>query len=283
MTEPTLPPKAEVPSFAATPDGYAGAYRRSRAIRLRRALAVGGTGTTLALVVAVGLLLPVGHGGSDQLVTTTPTATPSAAEPSATPSGAVPSPAAPTPSGSARGAQPTAGATPSGSSTPATGPSQGTGGGGEVGPPYQDVAFDATKGCNGAGPTPANGWCSYYDGATTARSGTNAVLATSVCRMPGQPTGTLVFGDGRQADFAVGPQSYPAVWTWSKGRRFATTSSTITVAPGRCVRWLVTWGVRDDGGAPLAPGSYYVDARPHEVQSGTYVTTDNPVTFTVTS
>jgi hypothetical protein len=286
MTEPPLPPKVPSAPFAAAPEGLTSAIGRSRQIQRRRALVTGSAGTTFALLLLAVLIAPgSGHGPQDRLVIASATPTAGTSAPSGAPlpqtkgsSSPSASPAS-SPSPSGRGTAPGT-PEPTVQPSPTTAPVLGS----EVGPPHEETAYDATRGCNGTGPTATNGWCSYYDGDTTAKSGTSATIATAVCRLPGQPTATLTFANGQQADFDLGPKTYPAVWTWSKGRRFAASSPPITLAAGRCVRWFVTWGVQDDHGTPLPPGSYYLDASPMEDrQPGAYVDTVNPVTFTVTS
>jgi hypothetical protein len=152
----------------------------------------------------------------------------------------------------------------------------------EVGPPYSITSYDATRKCDGTGPTAAQGWCSYYDGALSGRGGTAVELGSAVCRLPGQGTGTLYFDSGQQAEFDVGVDTYPASWTWSRGHHFRASGSTLTVAAGSCVRWHVSWDVVDDAGKPLAPGSYYLDARPYATAGSAYVTTVSGEKFTVT-
>src|SRR5206468_1165535 len=73
-----------------------------------------------------------------------------------------------------------------------------------VGPNHRMTAYDPARPCNGSGPSPATGWCSYYVGATAGRVGQSVVLATNVCRLPGQGAGVLQSTTGQQADFSVG-------------------------------------------------------------------------------
>ena len=289
MTEPELPPKVAAAPFRPSADGLTSAYRRSRTIHHRRAIASGSAGTTLALLLLAQLVIPSGGDNKrDSLVAASPSPTTSTSGPPSTP-------APQTPTASPSPASTTLSRTPGGSPgrSPAIAPSRApavrvspgmAAAGTEVGPPHEETPYDATRGCNGTGPTAANGWCSYYDGVTTAKSGTSASIATVVCRLPGQATATLTFANGQQAEFDVGPKAYPSVWTWSKGRHFATSSKPVALGAGRCIRWFITWGVRDDHGTPLPPGSYSLDASPMEnQQSRTYLNASNPVTFTVTS
>jgi len=154
---------------------------------------------------------------------------------------------------------------------------------GEVGPPHRITTFDPNQPCTGSGPTIATGWCSQYDGATVGRSGHPVVLSTSVCRLPGLPTATLITEDGEQADFSIGRHTYPASWSWSHGRTFSPDASLVTVPGGSCVTWSVRWAVVDNHGRPLAPGSYDISATPlmHErgAMAGLFV--DNVEQFTV--
>jgi hypothetical protein len=144
----------------------------------------------------------------------------------------------------------------------------------------QITTYDVTRKCDGSGPTAAQGWCSFYDGATSGRAGQSVELAAALCRIPGQGTGKLDFASGMQLDFAVGRDTYPASWKWSSGHHFSSTSPTVTVPEGKCARWHVTWTVTDDKGRPLAPGDYYLDARPATTGSTT-VETQASETFTV--
>lgn len=152
-----------------------------------------------------------------------------------------------------------------------------------VGPPHRTTRYDPTQPCDGSGPTVAQGWCSYYTGATAGAAGKTVTLATAVCRLPGQGGATLTSPTGRQADFAVGKQSYPPVWRWGHGRRFDQSASSIRVAAGTCVEWYVTWQVVDNAGNPLTPGRYYLDAfprvRPADQPATGYAS--SPATFTV--
>jgi hypothetical protein len=131
-----------------------------------------------------------------------------------------------------------------------------------VGPPSQRVAARAARACDGYGPSPAQGWCSYYDGDVEAESGGQAVLAAAVCRLAGQGPGRLTTSSGEQAAFAVGEDAQPARWTWRHGRRFSPRGTTLTVPPGECVRWFVTWDLRGNDGQALPPGDYYLEAQP---------------------
>jgi hypothetical protein len=146
--------------------------------------------------------------------------------------------------------------------------------GGEVGPPHSVTAYDPSRGCNGDGSLPTQGWCGYYDGATTGRGGAHVELAETMCRLPGQGAGTLQADDGEQASFSARSQDGTTGWHWGNGRRFSPTGTTFNVAAGSCLRWHVSWSVVDDAGRRLAPGTYTLEARPHAYPPGsTRVTT----------
>ena len=152
-----------------------------------------------------------------------------------------------------------------------------------VGPAHRMTRYDPSRPCAGNGPNATTGWCSYYDGATSGSAGQSVTLATAVCRLPGQGTGVLTSSNGRQADFAVGKNAYPSVWTWSHGRRFTKTSTSISVPTGTCVEWFVSWRVVNNAGEPLTAGRYYLDASPDmwSATGSASAGTQNPITFTV--
>lgn len=151
-----------------------------------------------------------------------------------------------------------------------------------VGPPHRMTKFDASMGCTGNGPNPTTGWCSYYSGALSGAAGRAVVLATSVCRLPGQSTGVL-YGNGHEADFAVGESAYPPRWRWKHGRTFSKAPTSIRVPAGQCVEWYVTWRVVNNAGRPLPSGKYYLDAFPNMQPAQGYAAagTERPVDFTV--
>jgi hypothetical protein len=159
--------------------------------------------------------------------------------------------------------------------------------GGEVGPPHTTIAYDPSHGCNAAGPTVASGWCSYYDGALSGRSGQRVELAEALCRLPGQGAGRLQTDNGQQAEFTVTNQDSYLAWQWSRGHRFSKARTSLDVAAGTCLRWHVTWNVVDVAGRPLPAGAYNLDARPLAYPSsatGAYVGAwAQFVTFTVIS
>jgi hypothetical protein len=257
-----------------------------KAVRRRRVRAVA-VGTVCAGVsVIAGLLLTTGT-SANSLKVVTPAVGPSAsARPSVAPTleaiGGDPSAHPPQHRQPPAGTQPyaVAAATPSGPSGQAPPLREGPG---IIGPPHRMVRYDATRGCNGTGPTAASGWCSYYDGATSGTAGQVVELATAVCRLPSAGSGTLVADDGRQADFDVGVDAYPASWTWSHAERFARGTTSVAVAAGSCVEWYVTWNVADDAGRPLHAGTYYLDATPlaQPSNANASATAYNPQRFTV--
>jgi hypothetical protein len=139
----------------------------------------------------------------------------------------------------------------------------------EVGPPHTATAYDATKGCTGDGPVAAQGWCSYYDGAVSGKTGQPVELAAVVCRLPGQAPHPLQVESGLQADFSLSPvDEGTALWTWSRGHRFSSYGTTFSLTAGGCLRWYVTWKVVDDAGRPLLPGLYHLMARPYAHEAG---------------
>ena len=146
------------------------------------------------------------------------------------------------------------------------------------------TSYDASRACNGTGPTPALGWCSYYTGANSGRAGQSVLIATDVCRLPGQSAAQLISDNGQQAEFSVGMKAEPDVWTWSHGRKFTSSGTSITVPPGECVEWFVTWQVVDDSGRPLPAGTYDLNATPSDPPKGeASADVVNPQKFTVTN
>lgn len=280
MPNPDLLPTGR--SFpTAPPPPLDGIVNRARRRRRIRAGVAGGLSAGVA-VVAVLLLTPGASPGSLKVVTPAvgPTASSSA---SPTPSrGTVGSAQRPSSKAPASSVHPgTVAAT--GASAPAAQQSPPPEGPAVIGPPHRVVSYDPSRGCNGSGPTAANGWCSYYDGVTSGTSGRTVELATAVCRLPSAGAGTLVSDDGREADFDVGVARYPASWTWSHGYRFVPGSRSLTVAAGSCIEWYVSWNVVDDAGHPLRPGTYYLDATPLAQDPNTTASAvaDNPAQFTV--
>jgi hypothetical protein len=159
--------------------------------------------------------------------------------------------------------------------------------GSEVGPPHTMTAFDPSRGCSGWGSNAAEGWCGYYDGATSGPAGKRVELAETVCRLPNRGTGTLLSDTGQQAEFSVHSQDAYTMWTWSTGHRFSKRGTSITVPAGSCVRWHVSWTVVDGKGRPLAAGAYNLSPKPwtHPSQAAAPASVwadANVVTFTVT-
>jgi hypothetical protein len=130
----------------------------------------------------------------------------------------------------------------------------------EVGPPHTVTSYDPSQPCGLDGPLPAQGWCSYYDGARTGHGGEPVELAATVCRLPGQAAHTLQADSGQHAEFMVGDRREPQ-WTWAKRHRFSSYGESWNVEPGTCLRWHITWTVVDDTGRPLTPGAYDLIAR----------------------
>jgi hypothetical protein len=160
--------------------------------------------------------------------------------------------------------------------------------GGEVGPPHTMTAFDPSRGCAGWLSNPAEGWCGYYDGATSGPAGKRVELAETVCRLPNRGTASLVSDDGQQAEFTAMGKDARTKWTWSTGHHFSKRGTRIAVPAGSCVRWHVSWNVVDAEGRPLPAGAYSIDPQPTMYQAtstgpATVWTDANVVTFTVTS
>ena len=294
MPSPDLLPKGRsFPAAVAPP--LDDVLSRARRRRTRRAGVVGGV--TLAVVAAVAVAV-VPHGSSQSMDVVTPTVSDHSIAPSPSPSAHAPDVAvarrapADTTAKTTRhvtGTQTTtattqrvAGSAPS-QTAPSAAPDQGTAVRRTVGPPHRTTAYHPTQPCTGSGPTAAQGWCSYYSGATAGSAGQTVTLATSMCRLPGQGAGTLVSRTGRQADFAVGKQAYPPVWRWSHGRSFTQSTTSIRLAAGTCVEWFVSWRVVDNTGKPLAPGTYYLDAAPrvHPASAPGSAYASKPGSFTV--
>lgn len=154
------------------------------------------------------------------------------------------------------------------------------------GPEPTVTRYDASRQCDGSGPTAGSGYCSYYDGVRTARAGTRAELAASVCRLPGQLTGTLRAASGEYAHFAAGTVDAGTLWDSAHGRRFGTTSRTWQVQAGTCLRFALVWDLRGNDGTVLPRGSYRLDARPYvepdEASAGAVVAFENVETLTIT-
>lgn len=295
---PGLPGQVPLPPGGATPRGFAAVVATARRRRRRRTLEVL-SGSTALLVVAAALTALPRDDTRDELTVATPPSVASpapTAESSADPS---PGPAAPAPQ-----ASPEPQSTADGASSPEPAPEPSPGGGepqpapsaqparsaepvagAEVGPPSERTAMRSGETCDGSGPTPAQGWCSYYDGALEGRPGQTVTLATAVCRITGQGPGTLTADSGEHAVFAVGRQGGRPSWSWSTGRRFSSQGTTFTVEPGTCVRWFVSWDLTDDRGDGLPPGDYYLEALPQvtakATQNGTSAYLDNTETFRI--
>ena len=283
MPDPELLPAGRSLEAAPVSAGGLGAVlaeaRRRRRVHVGIASGIG----SLALVVAV--LLAGGVPGKDALSTTSPAHSGAPApttHATVAHSSSSPAPSAPTSRPSA-----TVPATVAGRPVPQTKPPSprvsAHVAGNEVGPPHSITAYDQTRTCNGDGPTPAQGWCSYYDGSTSGAAGSPVELAASVCRISGQGVGSLSVDSGQQAEFHVEDSRRSSEWTWSSGHRFSAQGTQITVAAGTCVRWSVGWNVTDQQGRPLAPGTYQLTARPYVVVSGgnSVASYTNPLTFTV--
>lgn len=296
---PGLPPRISPPS--APQRSFAAAIGTAASRRRRRFAGVSGTALALLLTATAVTLLPTDAGGDRLSVAESgaldasaapgspapeqsqPPATSAPAAPTPEPDEseeptAAPAPQEPGPQQTAEAERPDEEPEPSAAPpAPAAEP--------EVGPPSEVVAMRSGQSCDGSGPTPAQGWCSYYDGALQGRSGETVVLATNVCRLPGQAAGRLTTPDGEHTRFAVGRQSTSTpVWDWRTGRRFRPEATTFVVDAGRCVRWFVSWNVTGNAGQALAPGEYYLEALPRVRQDAAgdaYL--DTTQTFTVTS
>lgn len=254
-----LPPTDRWPSFSATPEMLSEVRRRRGVRRQRR---IGAAGTAMALV-AGGLFLALNPGGvgdtlqQDQpagpgtTFVTSPAATP-------TPSASQPPLAVP-PGGRPVGPGPTVapGLTPAPAATapPAAGPHPGSAGvpaestqvRRDVTAQGQDVCRQPLDGWS------ATGWCFVSVLPSQWRSAQPVTLSLSLCR-----SGT----DAAQVRF---PHFQQAAWSVNAGRQRYWNSNwqgtpfiageTLTVQPGRCLRWRVDWNVTTHGG-PMPAGDY---------------------------
>lgn len=286
---PDLPSRVPAPTF--TPDAYDETRALGSRRRRRQATWVGGgSGAVAALVTAVVLAQSAAPGDRALLIPGDPIPTTSeSAQPGPTPTptptrgGLVPQlpplPVglpAPTPTLTGPPTAPPEGTpAPSGPSSPEPGELT-------TGPKPTRTTYDPTKGCNGSGPV-GFGWCSYYDGDLTAVHGSTAELAGAVCRMTGQPAGTLRSDDGEFASFFAATQDNLLLWDWSHGRAFAKTPASFDVAAGTCLRFAVTWDLTGNDGKALPVGSYSADARPAVADSSANrANVSGGITFTIT-
>ena len=282
-----LPPGRSIGSAPRDNEGVTGVLRAATRRRRARVAAAGAAGLASAVVAA--LLIGAG-GANDSLRTTNPpagqpgVAGTNSAEPTA-PQGVGTGAPAPTVTGLPSAVSvppnviPTASPRPSPSAPSPSPEPVGT----EVGPPHTVTDYDASRRCDGDGPTPAQGWCSYYDGALSGKGGSAVELAAAVCRITGQGSGTYTVDSGEQASFSAYDAAGYQQWLWSKGHHFSPASSEIVVPAGKCIRWAVAWDVTNQAGHPLSPGTYELFARPQGHASGdTYVTSNaGTLTFTV--
>ncbi|MDX6274397.1 MAG: Intracellular proteinase inhibitor [Frankiales bacterium] len=282
-----LPPGRSIDAAVPSPDGIGGVTKRATERRRVKAASVGATAA--ASVAAVFAVIASG-GANDALNTINP---PAGKPPvTSTASGAPSAPSVPGPGVAIPPVEslvpqatlppsivPSTKASPRATSSPSD-PTQE----GEVGPPYTVTNYDASRKCDGDGPTPAQGWCSYYDGALSGKGGSTVQLAAAVCRITGQVSGTYSIDSGDQAEFSAYDAAGNQQWLWSKGHHFSTAGSELVVPAGKCIRWAVSWDVSNQAGHPLSPGTYELFARPQgEVSGGTSVTSNaGTLTFTVT-
>ncbi len=286
---PGLPDRLAPPAFFA--DAYAVSRARARR-RRRRQLALTAGGLVSVSTLLAGALLLQGPGGRQVLVpartvpgTSGVTPTFPAADASPSPDATVASDATrPNPSPRPTGLVPTrAPATVHSSTSPRPSAPPAQPDSPSSGPEPTVTTYDARRQCGGSGPTATQGFCSYYDGALTARRGSVVQLAASVCRLPGQGSGTLRTEDGQWASFAISTNATGVLWDWSTGRRFVAEPRTFTVAAGSCLRFAVSWDLRGDDGRPLGAGDYALDAVPHaKAGTGAYVSNKAVETFTIT-
>lgn len=281
-----LPPRTPSCDFAAAPDGFVASRRQGVRRRRRQALVGGGGLLSVGAVVLAVLVSPSGDGqqvltpaGRLPGLSATPHASPTI---TLGPSPQVTSLAAPaavaTPSPTLFPLLPRSSARPRPSSTTTAPRGQAI----TNGPEPTRTSYDPTRQCSGSGPSAANGYCSYYDGDRSAARGSKAVLATSVCRLPGQGTGTLTTGSGRYAEFTVSTNATGSLWDYSHGRRFGTQSRDFIVAESTCLRFAVIWGLNSDDGRPLAQGMYDLTAFPDVANRGVYAGIVAVETFTIT-
>lgn len=92
---------------------------------------------------------------------------------------------------------------------------------------------------------------------STAREN-DVLLRITVCASGSEPT-ELRFPTEQEIDVIVRTDAERReVWRWSLGQAFAQEPHTIALAPSECVRWSVPWDYRDEAGARVPKGRYYV-------------------------
>lgn len=292
MTEqpPGLPSPIPAPPYPSTEAGF-GAASAAAGRRRRRQAALGGGGAVTALALWAAAVLVASPSGPQVLD--------QAERPQVVPRSAVPTPAplpvvvAASPSAASTvlptpvplptlvvEVRPSSSARPS--TTPSARPSAASGGEELSGPEPTFTDYEVGQDCDGSGYTAANGWCSAHSGARTARRGSTVELATSLCRLPGQPDGELRAASGQYAEFVVSDDGGGNRWTWSRGKRFTDEARPFTVPAGRCLRLAVSWDLRDDAGRALPVGEYVLTSSPYLSTPGVFVREQKPITFIIT-
>lgn len=253
-----LPPAGTSPTFTAGPEALAEVRRRRSRRRQQR---LGATGAALALS-ALALVVTHGPGGLDDTLQQDRPAGPTRggpASPMAAPSLPV---AEPTSSGgpTVPSVQPTA----DGSHAPA--PSAGS----SARPQPQEVtpapaANDATqvqrdevaRGLDvcrmSAQGWAATGWCFTAALPERWRAGHPVTLDVGMCRSGSDP-GQVRFPSAQQAAWSI-TRGHKLFWSSSKQGSPFRPGEIVTVQPGRCLRWRVTWNVTSAGRA-IPAGDY---------------------------
>ena len=265
-----------VPSLEPRTGDYADMLRRARRRRTRRVALTATTAPALAAVLAFTAIAP--HGTSSLnvadppplplpapiaslLPTTSPSPSPKP-KPTASPT-PTPTPTDdPTP-GDGHGKpsdHPTPPGSPPGSPTPP--PPSPT----PVQPPtFAIVVGGAPAQCNtpnAGGPSSdtvgdAKHWCVTYPGAASFVAGETAPLPIRICRSTdlGVQAGTLTRKGDLWFKMAVNASNGGRGWgTYDRD----VPAGAITVKPGDCAEWTLTWNASDYYGVPLDPGGYSI-------------------------
>lgn len=121
-----------------------------------------------------------------------------------------------------------------------------------------EVANDPAKICD-TDPSfvTATGWCLRYDGPALVQAEVPHEYRLLACRSAGRGAATLTFETEQQVDFVVS-QGERQEWHWSGGYEFPRNETRVSVAEGRCARWIVGWDATGDDGDPLRPGEYWI-------------------------
>lgn len=111
-------------------------------------------------------------------------------------------------------------------------------------------------------------WCLI---ATAAENGDRYELAMDICVPVGARARRFSYPTTQEVDLAVSPGTSAdaaAVWTWSKGQRFAPNPHHVDISAGECVTWKTLWDGTDEAGEPLEPGNYRLSVHSPAEQAG---------------